>query len=301
MPAKFLKSKVVWIGSILLVAFGVMFLYVASRSDEGLMKESMPSPNGLDDFLAAESTLRGGLPNLAAMSADDLRVIVGEHAGVLTRARQGLAQECRMPLDYSPGALTNTFDGLALSKTLGLLLREEGRLAERNMDYARAFQCYLDTLQFAAKRFRGGLIIHKMVGAELAKPAAAHIDALVPNLNAEQCRKGVVVLLQLDQAEESSEAVLQRDYLWARRASKLSSLQTMLTRILPQFRKTRAGLAVKLELNTILHRDLLIRLATRAFELERGKRPLQVSELVPQYLPAVPRNPTTGAELTLGR
>jgi hypothetical protein len=46
-------------------------------------------------------------------------------------------------------------------------------------------------------------------------------------------------------------------------------------------------------------RQLLLDLASRACELEHGKRPLHAEELVPSLLRAVPKDPETGTNLVL--
>jgi len=43
---------------------------------------------------------------------------------------------------------------------------------------------------------------------------------------------------------------------------------------------------------------LLIALAVRAYELEHGRHPKNLNELVPHYLDAIPVDPTTGTNLT---
>ncbi len=48
-------------------------------------------------------------------------------------------------------------------------------------------------------------------------------------------------------------------------------------------------------------RQLIIDLAARAYELENGHRPASLTELVPDYLKAVPKNPVSGTNLVLTR
>jgi hypothetical protein len=43
--------------------------------------------------------------------------------------------------------------------------------------------------------------------------------------------------------------------------------------------------------------QLLIALAARAYELEKGQRPASATNLVPDYLKAVPQDPVTGTNL----
>jgi hypothetical protein len=44
-------------------------------------------------------------------------------------------------------------------------------------------------------------------------------------------------------------------------------------------------------------RQLLIGLAARAYELDKGHHPASPADLVPDYLKAIPQNPLTGTNL----
>jgi hypothetical protein len=44
-------------------------------------------------------------------------------------------------------------------------------------------------------------------------------------------------------------------------------------------------------------RQLIVQLAARAYELDKGKLPANLSDLVPDYLKAVPQDPFTGTNL----
>jgi len=43
--------------------------------------------------------------------------------------------------------------------------------------------------------------------------------------------------------------------------------------------------------------QLIVDLAARAYELDKGHRPVSVAELVPEYLKAVPQDPVTGTNI----
>jgi competence protein ComGC len=45
-------------------------------------------------------------------------------------------------------------------------------------------------------------------------------------------------------------------------------------------------------------RQLLIDLAARAYELDKGHRPANLNDLVPDYLKAIPQDPLTGTNMT---
>jgi hypothetical protein len=44
-------------------------------------------------------------------------------------------------------------------------------------------------------------------------------------------------------------------------------------------------------------RQLIVALAARAYEFDKGKPPTTVSDLVPDYLKAIPQDPSTGTNL----
>ena len=44
-------------------------------------------------------------------------------------------------------------------------------------------------------------------------------------------------------------------------------------------------------------RRLMIDFAARAYELDKGHRPAGAADLVPEYLKAVPKNPSTGKKM----
>ncbi len=297
MPALLTKRKYFWLIGALAIVFIAVLIRIKTRSGDSELSTALPSPNGYDDFVAAENELEGALPVFENQPAAELSRIVTEHASVLQRTRQGLTRNCRLPLDYSPGALTNAYDHLAQAKILGSLLREEGHLAEMNSDYSKALQCYLATIQFASKRFRGGLIIHQLIRRAIVIPAEARLEGIIPKLNSENCRKAIASLADIEQAEEPVPQVLRRDFQWARRVSGMSHLQGMLIEVVS--RKSKVASAAKLHEQQRSAKNLSLLLAARAFELDMGKRPKNVSDMVPKYLPNVPKDPATGADLNL--
>jgi hypothetical protein len=260
---------------------------------------ALPSPNAYDDFIAAENQLQGGLPDLSSQSAEELSRIVAEHDASLKRAREGLTRDCRVPIDYSPAGITNIMDHLGLAKTLGLLLREQGHLAEMNSDYAKAARCYFETIQFASKRFHGGLVIHQLVSIALARTAEVRLEQIIPKLKVEDCQNGIATLLEIEQIEEPIAEILHRDAQWGRRVTGTGNLQLMVMKLFPQFRKPQVAASAKLQEGTRSRRKLLLRLAARAFEIDTGKAPSNVSDLIPKYLPNVPKDPDSGTALTL--
>src|SRR3954447_23366910 len=98
MKIRALKNKRFW--AVITVALALLtgLIWVIGRSGEEESLTVFPSPNGYDDFLAAEQELAGGLPGLSSLPPQELRVLLNEHALALRQARKGLAQNCRVRL-----------------------------------------------------------------------------------------------------------------------------------------------------------------------------------------------------------
>ena len=62
-------------------------------------------------------------------------------------------------------------------------------------------------------------------------------------------------------------------------------------------RQSEQRAVAKMNTLQIRERVLLIRLASRAYELEKGERPKGLADLVPTYLKAIPQNPVTGTNM----
>jgi competence protein ComGC len=61
----------------------------------------------------------------------------------------------------------------------------------------------------------------------------------------------------------------------------------------PVFRKTKE----KFQQQQIKTRQLMVDLAARAYELDKGKSPASLADLVPEYLKAIPQDPFTGTNM----
>ena len=114
----------------------------------------------------------------------------------------------------------------------------------------------------------------------------------------ETARRTARELARLDEGRESFDDVLRTERLWARRsfgpihrlAGLLSwrSLQQAYDKSRVEWQGTVAGT-----------RTLILQLAARAYEVDHGRKPARAEDLVPNYLDALPEDPTTGQALAL--
>ena len=194
------------------------------------------------------------------MSEEDLRTLVTKNTAGLKLARTGLSRVCQVPLDYSATNASRSPE-LAKLKRLARALEAEGRLAKLENRPADAAAAYLTVIRLGSAIRQGGTILDSLVGIAVEAIGTAPMEKLAPGLDAKQCRE-IAAALEFRSLKQTEQGV----------TAKLTAQQT------------RA-------------RRLLIELAARAYELEKGERPKNLTNLVPAYLKTIPQDPLTGTNM----
>jgi hypothetical protein len=260
-----------------------------------------PSPNGYVDFVKAGETLSVvAAPNSPTATRDELQRYIETNREALQLVRAGLTNQSRVTTEYSPAYLTTHMPELARFKGLAYALVAEGKLAELENRPGEAARIYLDTIRFAHESVRGGVHIDALVGLACEAIGITRLEALSPTLDAKQCRELLPTLELIDANREPFAEVMKQEKAWGRRAfGWRGRIQVLVLRIFrrnlltPALQKSEA----KFQTMDIRRRRLLINLASRAYELEKGKRPATIGELAPDYLKAIPTDPVTGAPM----
>jgi hypothetical protein len=255
----------------------------------------LPKPNGYDDLVQAGTMLAENTWDFATMSEEDLRTLVTKNTAGLKLARTGLSRVCQVPLDYS-GTNASRSPELAKLKRLARALEAEGRLAKLENRPADAAAAYLTVIRLGSAIRQGGTILDSLVGIAVEAIGTAPMEKLAPGLDAKQCREIAAALESCETRREPIEALWARERLWARRAY---GLRGQIVRLV-QFRslkQTEQGVTAKLTAQQTRARRLLIELAARAYELEKGERPKNLTNLVPAYLKTIPQDPLTGTNM----
>jgi hypothetical protein len=251
----------------------------------------LPNPNGYEAFLKAAGMLEGDFSDYGTMSQEELGIAVAKNSEAMNLAREGLARESQVPLDYSA---TNSahLNELAAIKRLAHVFVARGRLAEMEHHPQEAAQEYLNVIRLGHAVARGGVIIDSLVGLAVGALGLAALEKLSPALDAKQCREAASALEAVEAGREPREAILGQERAWARRTFgfKGQILRLVTFKQLKQGEQRWAGKVTAHETRT---RQLLIQLSTRAYELERGEPPKNLNDLVPGYLKAIPRTPLT--------
>jgi hypothetical protein len=283
----------------------------------------LPNPNGYDEIRAAvarmtplrsfDPPIRGGSDDTlhAALLAD-----VENNVEALRLARSGLNEECRVPGENTLTYGTNHVIELARIKALTLAFIAEGELAEREGRLAGAARSYTDAIRLGHAISQGGMLIDALVGIACEAMGINSVKKLVPRLDAQTCRELVGVLEKLESSREPVESVLQQarthgsryrtaeakawqqDRMSARGEPPSGDQNWTWERLVPSFiidiRQMKAAqerTRLKMPRKEVGLRLILLTLAIRAHELEKGTSPTSLAELVPAYLKAVPTDP----------
>jgi hypothetical protein len=255
-----------------------------------------PNPNGYDDFLKAARLVTGNAYSFSDKDGNELAALIETNAEALKLARGGLEHECLLPIEYSlssdPSAL------LTQLKQLGLLFGAEGRLVELQGHTNEAANIYLEGMHFGQEVGRGGAFIFRLVGIACETISAQRLMILRSQLDAKRCREILHGLEQIDTKEEPIQTTMDQERRWNRKVNGVrGQLMALFTH--RELKNIADSVVAKVQGNTLSRRTMIIAFAARAYELDKGKPPQNVADLVPGYLKAVPKDPATGRDLSL--
>ena len=257
----------------------------------------LPNPNGYEDLVKAGKMADNETGNYYEMKLEELRQLVGRNSGALRAARTGLQEDCAVPLQFSENYMSQHFPELAGYKRLAQAFVAEGRLAELENRPGDAAKSYLDVICLGHKSDHGGVLIDQLVGTAIEVMGVSQLQKLVDQLNAKACHETAATLETLDSQRQTWNEVMQQERDWSRRmfpGVRFEIARVMSRNSLNQAYQKAEQKFDKQESST---RRLMIDLAARAYELDKGHRPTSVADLVPDYLKTVPQDLVTGTNL----
>jgi hypothetical protein len=325
MPGGTLRRKQALVCAVLIGLIGIPVCLLLIPERQAPMPP-LPNPNGYDEIraaLAGMTPLTSFDPSIRGGSDDTLHaalhVDVENNVEALRLARSGLNKECRVPVQDTPTYGTNHVAELARIKALTLTFIAEGQLAEREGRLAGAARGYTDAIRLGQAISQGGLLIDVLVGIACEAMGINSVKKLVPRLDAQTCKELVGVLEKLESFCGPVEAVLQqaRTYGNRYRTAEAKGLQQdriiargeppsgdqnwTWERLVPSFiihnrqiKTAQERTRLKMQRKEVGLRLILLTLAIRALELEKGTSPTSLAELAPAYLKAVPVDPYSG-------
>lgn len=248
--------------------------------------------------------LVGEVPDYKTATIEELREFVSANRPAFERVRQGLTKQCRLPAVYSPGHFPQSLDVSTANRKLARALTAAGWLAELENKPGDAAATYLKAIKMGARLSHGAVMWDALIATACEGEAENALELGMAVLDAEQLRKLIAELDKVGAELEPSDQILKHENMWAR--AQLRSIQgfksyvgeVVDTRSLnPAYGAQQSFLRTY---NARRQRELKLkaRLAARAFELEKGRKPTGWPDLVPVYLQSVPLDPGTTNQLS---
>ena len=258
----------------------------------------LPTPNGYDDFLQAGALVTGDASS--ASTRDSLRASLSANAEPLRLLRLGLTRQCLVPTD---AALTNAagmITQLADLKKLVQLLTAEGRLREMDDQLGDAAHSYTDAIRFGNEISRGGFLINRLVGIAAEALGCRALAKVVPKLSREDARSVLVELQKVDAGRVTWTEVLQNEKYYARYqlSSRMNPIMWVVGWV--QFRLSiQAVRKAQTKHNSIIAHERLLaaELALRCYQLDQGRVPARLDDLLVNYFSKLPQDPFTSQPL----
>jgi hypothetical protein len=188
-------------------------------------------------------------------------------------------------------------DQLAAIKHLAFAFVAEGRLAGMENRPGDAVKSYLDAIRLGNESPRGGIIIDQLVGLAIKAIGTSHLQKLVDQLDAKSCGETAVTLETLDAERQTWNEIMQQEKAWARRTYPGVKYQFAALMMHNTLKKAYQSAEQKFDRQQGKMHQLIIDLAARAYELDKGHRPTSLTDLVPDYLKAIPQDPSTGKNM----
>jgi hypothetical protein len=256
----------------------------------------LPNPNGYDDLVKAGEMVSNEFGNYDELSVTNLRVLLDKDAKALQIARTGLRGKCRVILSYDAASPVH-LEELTAIKCLAHTFAAEGRLAEMESRPDNAAKSYLDMIYLANQSTYGGTLIDEMVGRAIEALGTEKLQELLGKLDSESCRKVAISLETSDSQRQTWDQVMQQERDWSRRTFRGIRYEIARLMMHKSLDKAIQSAEQKFKEQQIKTRQLIIEFAARAYELDKGHPPTNVSDLVPDYLKAIPQDPFTGTNM----
>jgi hypothetical protein len=275
--------------------FPVAFFY-RLLTPTPIPKPDLPVPNGFDDFVAAGRMIG---PNTAAkfgawdqLTQEQLGFELEKNAEAFNRMRRGFRKASLHPYIFEPWRQD---DAIALRRLYDAL-RGKTAFARRSGDLEFELENNFDLLRLAHAESRG-MAVSDFSGVMDALEWDAHVGIwnLRNKLSADQSKSLIAELIDLDRRREPWAARVERQRIiqenggWQRHAALI--LEEWSGTEHDDWRRSE-----HLRRVTEL-RILIIELSLRAYQLDQGRRPARLSDLVPEYLPAVPQDPFSDGDM----
>ncbi|HVV72975.1 MAG TPA: hypothetical protein VHI52_15980, partial [Verrucomicrobiae bacterium] len=234
----------------------------------------------------------------ADLDQPGLQALISSNSTALHLLRMGLGRRCVVPTDTAPVNLAQSSRDLIHLKSLAMLLRAEGRLAEMEHRNADAARSYVEAIGVGTAMSRGGMLINRMVGIACEGIGCLALVKLLPELQCEEMRPLVRELEELDAGTVKWEEVVQAENRFVRSQVGAYPNPIKLGWDIWQARKMRQTSLTRHQMAAAHLRLLFTEMALRCYRCDHGsKAPEGLALLSASYLRATPQDPFTQRNL----
>lgn len=279
-----------------LVAAGVAAWWVIAPQSPPPRPLPTPAKNSYDVFVAAAVGIDPATDNWEEIDEAVLAQIVDANAEAVADVRAALDGESVVPIE--PAVETMDPVQAALDRVNGMTrvgraFLAASRRAELAGEAAAQAELLVDLLRFSQAASRGGLVIDHLKGVAYAETALQRLAELTSVLDERTVR---TIVRNLDRqklpAEDAATIVDREIALMMQRHNAMQRIA--LGRIVDsQRQQSLKQLGQAQQRVAVAAAVLRIRLGLRLFELENGRLPRLLAELVPEYLRELPVDPVS--------
>ena len=257
-----------------------------------------PVPNGYDEFgSSGRLDQKVNVPNLETATHAQFKSYVTQCAAVYAPVRAAFDKPCQVPLPREC-RFSKSIDSVQSLRRIGRALYAQGRLAA--MDGRNEIVRSTPT--------RSALVVPRCVTASSSMLSSESLSRawdtigiakMRTSLSAEECLALLPKLSELLDQPVSSADILAREAAWADNAygwqcRLANGIDELFTHYGPGQPGIRAA-EYTCNREQAESRLLLCELAIRAYSLQHRRPPATLADLVPAYLPGVPKIPSTAA------
>jgi hypothetical protein len=261
---------------------------------------TIPVPNGYDDVISAGRTFgQSQILNMAVdpNSTDELAAEVAKYVNGYRQLRLGMSREIQAdvwpPVGDRRSAVNATQSESHCAVVASRALSREAELAQQQQRFPDAAEISIEEMRFGQAYARAGLLRHFSVGIAIEGVGQYTLYPTITHLDATACRHSIAELEELDNLREPFDLVRQREQVWEQNAfgwhNRVGWILYELVgsnAVMYEYRRNTDFTKCQ-----AISRLLIVELAIRAFQFERGALPENLDQLMPANISAVPLDP----------
>lgn len=278
---------------ICLIAFVLAPVYYNLVRPVQVPAVNLPKPNSLPQLVQVGKALNWrAIPNqdFESASRKQLRALMLDNARQLADARRLVRLPGGVPVNYSSSDLNH--DSVQALRSLARGIAAEAKLALDTRQVPESARAGLDIVWLGQRTGEGGVFIDALVGLAIESFGAFRIRQTVGKLDRATRESLIQELLLVDRNREPFDGIANREWTWSLIAGGWRSRLSALIRSL--WEEDPMGLAaanyayLRCQAQTRL---LICELALGQYAADSGAPPAQLPNLVPRYLPELPKDP----------